>query len=131
MNWEHSLSLVTLIFLFILEPANAGCVCVSVHREGKQNINQQSVLCSIGYHRCRSGEYSCTDFLLYKSPQTIFLEPEGCLQTPCFQMCRPPVHTKHEPVLLKGTKQIRNIINAIECKAIYIMSCAPQSTIFQ
>ena len=80
------------------------CVCVSVHREGKQNINQQSVLCSIGYHRCRSGEYSCTDFLWYKSPQTIFLEQEGCLQTPCFQMCRPPVHTKHEPVLLKGTK---------------------------
>jgi hypothetical protein len=84
-------------------------VCVCLSTEGKQNINQLSVLCSIGYHRCRSGEYSCTDFLLYKSPQTIFLEPEGCLQTPCFQMCRPPVHTKHEPVLLKGTKQIRNM----------------------
>lgn len=99
----------SLLYIYIYSRACCCSVWVSVHREGKQNINQQPVLCSIGYHRCRSGECSCTDFLWCKSPQTIFLEQEGCLQTPCFQMCRPPANTKFEPVLLKGTYEICNM----------------------
>lgn len=115
------------LFLFVLYCLPMQGV-VSVHREGKQNINQQSALCSIGSHRCRSGEYSCTGFLWCMSPQTIYHEQEGCLQTPCFQMCRPPAHTKYEPALLKWRNEICSMHQCNRMQGLLLS--APQKIIF-